>query len=65
MLLQHFSAILVHDSFSASDTYLVVRRDVQVDKMFEERFSRAIIRKESVAVDVVEITARWVRSATS
>lgn len=40
-------------------------RDVQVDKVFKKHFCRAVVREESVSVDVVEITTGWVRSPTS
>jgi len=33
--------------------------------MFEKCFGRAIIREESIAVDVVKVTAGRVRSSTS
>jgi len=45
--------------------YLVVWRDVQVDEMFKKRFSRAVVGEESVAVNVVKITASRIWSPTS
>jgi len=45
--------------------YLVMRGDIQIDEMFQKRFGRTVVWEESIAVDIVEVTAGRVGSSSS